>query len=745
MSLKKTILFISLLLLPLIVNGKNIEIKGLSRLSFDDLQALTSIDLTSNKISNSELTVIVQELYEQDLIYDLILTEYEDRFVLELEENNLIQNIYFNNNSWVEDQILIESINSKQSSLISKTDISKDIEIINMIYKSKGFFDVTTIAKLETFSQDRVNLIFEIYEGKRSKLNSIKFKGNKTFSGRFLSSNINSQELSFYNIFKSGSNLNPDIFNFDQSKIENLYKDRGFFDVKVTYALEKGLLGNHSITFYIIEGDRYKIENINYSSDIPEEIFSDKFDKNFQNSLKKNEYFYDKKIINEHLKNINLLLSSNNIYDFYFDSEISYNDSSLNLEFIEVSQEPKIIKKIDIYGNAITKDKTIRSKFLLEPGDYLNDYLLKNSINNLQKFSYINEIRYEIDDTSNDYADLSFTIDEQKKTGNLLFAGTFNSDTELGFTLGIEDKNFGGSGNILDANFNINSEDVKFDLNYTQFPLTNPFLSNTYSIFNQENDYTSSFGYKALKQGFGYSLNFSDNSETRYGIGVSYEYAKGHSAKDTSVNAINDNIGEFENILFKFNAIKDTTNDLFNPNDGHYNGFSFFISPTEISDDPFFKLTYTNKNYFNLKDSENYIFFNNNFGYAESFRSKLKTINSFSLGGNNFKGFDFRGIGPVSNNIYLGGNQFLTSTLGYGSSFIFDEKDNINIKTFVTTGSIWNSDYTSDNEFELRSSAGISLDFITAIGPISFSYATPISKNVNDKERQFAFTIGTSF
>ena len=172
MSLKKTILFISLLLLPLMVNGKNIEIKGLSRLSFDDLQALTSIDLTSNKISNSELTVIVQELYEQDLIYDLILTEYEDRFVLELEENNLIQNIYFNNNSWVEDQILIESINSKQSSLISKADISKDIEIINMIYKSKGFFDVTTIAKLETFSQDRVNLIFEIYEGKRSKLNS---------------------------------------------------------------------------------------------------------------------------------------------------------------------------------------------------------------------------------------------------------------------------------------------------------------------------------------------------------------------------------------------------------------------------------------------------------------------------------------------------------------------------------------------------------------------------------------------
>ena len=156
-------------------------------------------------------------------------------------------------------------------------------------------------------------------------------------------------------------------------------------------------------------------------------------------------------------------------------------------------------------------------------------------------------------------------------------------------------------------------------------------------------------------------------------------------------------------------------------------------------------MIYTNKNYLKFKDSENYVFINNNFGYAESFNSKLKTINSFSLGGNNFKGFDFRGVGPISNGIYLGGNQFFTTTIGYGSSFLFDEKDNIYIKTFLSAGSIWNSDYTNDNDLELRSSAGISLDFITAIGPISFSYATPISKNDNDKERNFAFTIGTSF
>ena len=136
----------------------------------------------------------------------------------------------------------------------------------------------------------------------------------------------------------------------------------------------------------------------------------------------------------------------------------------------------------------------------------------------------------------------------------------------------------------------------------------------------------------------------------------------------------------------------------------------------------------------------------NNFGVAESLNnSKLKTNNSFSLGGLNFRGFAFRGIGPISNNIYLGGNKYFTTTLGYGSSFIFDEKDNINLKLFYTIGSIWDSEYTNDNDFKLRSSAGISFDLITVVGPVSFSFASPIDKESTDKIDEFTFSIGTTF
>ena len=78
-------------------------------------------------------------------------------------------------------------------------------------------------------------------------------------------------------------------------------------------------------------------------------------------------------------------------------------------------------------------------------------------------------------------ADINIKI-EKKKTGNILVAGTFNTDTGAGVSFGIEDKNIFGSGNGISSNFLINSEDLKFDVNFTQYPILNQNLTNTYTI-----------------------------------------------------------------------------------------------------------------------------------------------------------------------------------------------------------------------------------------------------------------------
>tara|TARA_B100000989_G_C19522448_1_gene464933 strand:+ start:173 stop:2404 length:2232 start_codon:yes stop_codon:yes gene_type:complete len=741
---KKFFFSLSILLFINNLNSKPIDFEGLSKLNYNDIQSITSIDIYDNKLEINDVNILLKELSLSDLIYSIEYRDENDQFIFKIEESKQIENIFINNNLWIKDELILQNIKSRNNSLLIKNNIKNDIKVIKNIYKSKGFLNVTVIAKIEKYSQDRVNLIYKIDENQQQKLNIIKFLGNSFFSDNFLNTKIKSESIKFYNIFKSGSNLNYYTFEFDKNNIISTYKDEGFLNVKVSYALEKTSLNNNILYFYINEGERKKINNINF--DFNENVNNDIFDDikiDFNNDLKKNNYFYSKSLIDKYVENFNLNLISNNIHNLSIGFSIFEDNNNINLSFLSSQKDPIVINKIDIAGNTITKNNTIRSKISIEPGEYLNQYMLDKSVSNLKRYPYIKDVNTTIN-INNQLADIAFKIDEEVKTGNILLAGTFNADTGAGLSFGIEDKNLFGSGNSISSNFTINSEDLKFSINYKQYPILNPDLTNNYTIYNQDNDYTGSFGYKASTRGIGYSVNFKQNDKISYSTGLKYEVFKGHSAVNTSSSSINDNIGNFENYKINFTTRYDTTNNYLYPTNGHLNIFSIIYSPKDVSDNAFYKLSLKNNNYFQLPKTENYLFFNNKYGYAKSLNSKLKTIDAFYLGGMNFRGFDYKGIGPYDGNIYLGGNEYFTSTIGYGSSFIFDDKDNINIKFFLTTGSIWNSDYVS-SDIDMRSSIGTSLDFITPIGPLSFSYSSPIEKNNSDKTRSFDFSLGTSF
>ena len=325
-----------------------------------------------------------------------------------------------------------------------------------------------------------------------------------------------------------------------------------------------------------------------------------------------------------------------------------------------------------------------------------------------------------------------------------MLAGSFSVDTGLGFAIGLSDYNFLGSGNELNSSFNINTEQARFKVDYKQYLLNKPTLTNNYSIFNIESDLTDSFGFKSEETGFGYKIGYDYSEKLNMSFGIKYNNKKNHSGIN-STNLVQENIGDFNQFTLDYSLVYDSTNDIFYPSKGMLNKINFEISPNSISDDSYYKLRLNNEIYLGSDEKESFFFISNRIGLADSFKNNLKTSNAFSLGGLNFKGFDYRGVGPTDGNIYLGGNNFYTVTLGYGGQFLFDKKDNINFRSFLTSGSIWGSDYSSNNEFKNRLSAGVSMDIMTAVFPISFSYAIPIQKEDEDKERRFNFSIGTSF
>ena len=727
--------------------AKPIYIDGISKLKLSDIEVLTDFDIYSNDYDIIKVNELIKDLYNSDLIYDVKLTETDELFSILIEEYYIIENIYINGNIRINDEIIKNNISSKENSFLDKDTISNDINVIRNFYYSQGYYNSSVNVIIENLSSNKKNLIFQISENNFAKISDINFIGNKSFSDRLLSSIIFSDTKSDFNIFGKGSNLNPEIFNLDKIKLQEFYKDRGFNSINISYNLNKSNFSTYSIDFYINENYRTKILDVNFSYDQNIYLLSDKLielNEELIINLAENDYYYDFKIINEYLTKINNFLISQNLANKLINVNIDVFNDDYNLVFYLEEVTPKVIKDINITGNSITKDSTIRSKLTIEPGDYFNQFNFEKDLNYLKSFNYINQIEHEI---INDQSSVSINLDinENKKTGNIILAGTINGDTGLGATFGINDNNIFGLGDKINSSISLNSKNLLFDIDYQQYFDSNPYLSNRYKFFNSDDDLTSSYGYKTKKTGIAYSIFYEIDNQKSSSLGIEYIKNQNYAATIPSDEAISDNIGDFNNFKIFYSIVNDTRNDVIYANDGAFNRFFLEFSPEDISDDPFIRITLKNSIFFNNSLNSNFFFVDNNLGIAESLKGKLKTKETFSLGGMNFKGFKYNGIGSKNlNNIYLGGNKYFTSTIGYGTKFLFDEKDNINLKIFYTVGSLWDSDYVK-SDFKLRSSAGISFDFLTAVGPISFSYSVPINKLNSDESKNFNFSIGTSF
>ena len=294
-----------------------------------------------------------------------------------------------------------------------------------------------------------------------------------------------------------------------------------------------------------------------------------------------------------------------------------------------------LINQVNIQGNSITRDKVLRSKLYLEPGDYYLGYNKTKSSRRLSDLRYINSVNIN-ESENNEAIDLDIVIDENKKTGNFLLAGSFSGDTGLGFALGLNDYNFLGSGNELNSSFNINTEQARFSINYKQYLINNPSLSNNYTIFNIENDLTDSFGFKSQETGFGYSIGYDYSDKVFMSFGIKYNMKKNYSGINSN-NYIQDNIGNFDQFTLNYSASHDTTNDIFYPTKGLINKIIFQLSPDVISDDSYYKIRLNNDYYISKDEKDNFFFISNRFGFADSLNGNLKTTNAFSLGGLNLR------------------------------------------------------------------------------------------------------------
>ena len=124
----------------------------------------------------------------------------------------------------------------------------------------------------------------------------------------------------------------------------------------------------------------------------------------------------------------------------------------------------------------------------------------------------------------------------------------------------------------------------------------------------------------------------------------------------------------------------------------------------------------------------------------------IKLSERLYIPGKRLRGFETGKIGPKDGNDFIGGNYVSSINATTTIPTLLENVQSVDVVLFADAANIWGVDYDSslDNN-GIRSSVGIGIDWLTPVGPLTFSFAHPVTKEPTDIEQTFRFNIGTSF
>jgi outer membrane protein insertion porin family len=723
-----------------------INISGNKRISYETILVLGQASLGKN-LSDADLNDILKNLYDTNFFSDIKITLNNNILNIEVIENAIIEDIQITgikNKTFIKN--ITESMILKRRMSFNEFTLKNDISLINNILKTNGYyFGKVNSSITKNDELNSVRLIIDINRGEKTRIKEIVFLGDKKIKDKKLLEVIASEEHKFWKFISNKVYLNESLINLDTRLLENYYKNLGYYNVKVLNSFAE-LSENDSfkLVFNINAGSKYYFDNLTLT--LPEDYNKDDFKKieKIFSKLEKKTYSLDK--INTILEEIDKIASLK-LYDFIDANvkETTFDGNKISFEFNIVDSQKFYVERVNIFGNFNTIEEVIRNRLIVDEGDPLNELLFNKSVDSIRSLGIFKNVKSEIIEGSDPNLKVVNLSVEEKPTGEIsLAAGVGTGGSTIGG--GITEKNFLGKGINLKTNLELSEDGAKGQFVYAK-PNFN-YSDNTLftSIESSTKDRIKDFGYEVDKIGMSVGTEFEqyENLFFRPELDFSIEDLKTNSTASTNLKKQE---GSYEDFYFNYSLNYDMRDSTFRPSSGNKTSFyqKLPISSTnnEISN------TFVFTQYQTLIKSSETI------GKASLYLSAVNSLDDSDVRVSKrafvpysrLRGFEKGKIGPTDNNDFIGGNYVTTLNLSTNLPGLLSTVENIDFNYFIDMGNVWGVDYDSsiDDSNYIRSSTGIGLDWLTPIGPLSFSLSQPITKKSTDKTETFRFNLGTTF
>ena len=718
---------------------KEFQIIGNDRVSDQTVIMFSKLEI-GDQVDNNSLNLALKEIFSTNYFKDVSIGINDGIIQISVLENPIIQSISI---VGIDKDKIYKTI-SEVTKKIEKypfieSQINDQVKLLKNILKSYGYYFVELSPSIQTNDNNTIDLKYDFKLGDIAKISKINFIGEKVYRDSTLRNIIVSEETKFWKFLTRNKFLDPNRVNLDVKRIENFYGNRGYFNVKVksTTAIINNL-NQFELTFNINAGKKYFFDDVRIEEN--NNISREKLVKFEKKLADLSGAKYSKKLINELVNELNDFTLEN---DFIFVNanykEIIKKENLIDVIITFDDIKKQYVERINILGNYITDEKVIRNSLIIDEGDAYNETLFKKSLSDLKSKNIFKTVEYEI--VNDDNTKIIDLIVEEMPTGEI-FAGAGTGTTGSSITGGIKEINYLGLGIKLDTNLTITDDTIK-----GKFSVLNPNYDNSDKSLKTEiesstNDYMSSSGYKTNRTGMTIGTEFEQMSDLFVSLELSNFY-ENLETSSSATNIVKKQEGDYFENLFSYALTYNKLDQNFQPTSGFINNFTQTLPL--YSDDVSIENKLTSSIYHSL--NEDLILSANLYLKAiNSLDDNVRVSKRVSIPSRRLRGFEGGKIGPKDGSQFIGGNYATALNLSSTIPNILFENENIDFNLFIDMANVWEVDYNSSlDSNKIRSSTGIAVNWFSTIGPLTFSYAIPLSEAETDITEKFRFQIGTSF
>jgi outer membrane protein insertion porin family len=746
-----------------------IKIEGLKRIPDGTLLNYLPIAV-GDPVDDNQITYSIRELYKTGFFGDIQFLRDGDVLVVRVKERPSIADVKFTGNSDIDDDALKDAlvdIGVTRGQIYNRSLLEKLTLELERVYFSQGKYGVKINTEITELDQNRVDIDITISEGKVALIKHINIVGNEVYDDDTLLDELESGVPSSWALFSSADEYSKPKLNGDLEKIRSYYLDRGYikFTIESTQVSITPDKQDIYITINVSEGDRYKIS----SSKLTGEMVVNRQTMESQIMTHQGMYF-SRSLMTTSQKRLKTVMGRIGyaFAEVKVTPEIDDVAKEVALTYFAIPGEKIYVRHIDIFGDDSTQDQVYRREMRLMEGSILASDLLERSKTRIQRLPYVETVDIETVPVpgSSSQVDLKVKV-EEKLAGSFNIGAGFSQTQGLIFNVGLTQENMFGTGKRLALNINTDRANTIYSGSYTNPYYTVDGISRTLSVSYRQRDagqeLINNYQTDSGDINISYGLPLSEFNTLSLGYGFSHiniiPSTVNPSVDVTLFLAQNNGATTYNNLTLNTSFSHDTRNRTVFANQGTQQTIAMNMT-TPGSDLEYYKVNYLTNTYLGITSATT-LLLRSNLAYGDGYGStaSLPFYERYFAGGiRTVRGFVNNSLGPRDpvSGYAIGGNIRVTAGADYIFPIPFVEKppSSLRLSLFFDIGNVYLNNYhtydadpsqTGFQADQLRSSYGVSMVWISPIGPLRFSYAETINNVPGDDLRAFQFSIGSFF